>query len=192
VNIMRRRWKAAKQTAKVDGLRSLFDGGILAEVFAREDMGAVKEYIETSEEKEELSRSGRANVESHVDWAWGHFGRPKGSKTDPRAVPKPKGKAFNTKINPDADSETIFKQLAPVGAALTPRGKGNFVLTYEGAYVQSVSWSERMRHGVSPVAVCVRHAWDACELAWNTGMPAWVAEECRKLHDHQKANVPQP
>ena len=62
IQVMKKRWKSAKHHAKVDGLRNLLDGGVRAEVFAREDMPALTHYIEDSEERESTALEGRGAV----------------------------------------------------------------------------------------------------------------------------------
>ena len=162
IDVMKRRWKAAKQHAKVDGLRNLLDGGVLAEVFAREDMPALQQYIQDSEARESTALAGRGAVVGHIDWAWEHLGRPRGAPALPAGGAKGarKGAKGKGKLpRPSADAEAVFDALKPPGAALCRRTLGNMIVMYEGEIVRSVSYKLRLERGINPTGVALRAAW---------------------------------
>ena len=174
IQVMKKRWKSAKHHAKVDGLRNLLDGGVLAEVFAREDMPALTHYIEDSEERESTALEGRGAVVAHIDWAWEHLGRPQGALALPATGAEGEGKGAKGKGKlppPSADAESVFDALKPPGAALCRRTLGNMIVMYEGEIVRSVSYKLRLERGVNPTGVALRAAWNKHSEVHHVDMP---------------------
>jgi hypothetical protein len=180
IQVMRTRWKPGKKQQKVQGLRALLDGGVLAEVFAREDMGALVQYTEDSEKKEETARQRRGNVQDHVDWAWRHFGRPKGKGNTGGAAAAQGKKNWKPRVSAGDDMMAIFNELKPPGATLHPRGMGDMVVMYNGEYVASVSLQLRLERKINPVKAALDEAWQAHCDKWSESMPEVVKAALEK------------